>query len=76
MGLFVLLLVYGLFKQTILGLLSRCNKKTDRTSLYKIRRLSNFYESLSEYQLGKLKVMAEKEVVRLNGLKRMKILSL
>ncbi len=43
--------------------------------MYKIRNSQSFYESLNEYQLSKLKVIAEKEIYRLINLKRQKSLS-
>lgn len=55
-----LLIAYGLFKETIIGLLASCNKKVERASSYKLRNTQSFLESLSEFQLYKLKTMVEK----------------
>jgi predicted Holliday junction resolvase-like endonuclease len=63
--LFVLLVVYGLLKSTICNLFAMCcNKKMNLTSKYKENVSQDFFKSLSEYQLNRLKLMTEKELTR------------
>jgi hypothetical protein len=61
-ALFILLVVYGFFKSTIIKCLSaclaKCNKTLNRVNRYKIQQ--DFFDSLNEYQLNRLKLLTEK----------------